>query len=237
MLTLPPLIFPQLPPIIQSSGNRKKAPLIIPQVIPPKLEIESFDDDPDRITKLTLPELELLCVKCNQLLTEDIEQAIECGEWAAQRAYLLGRAFLQVKKLMGHGGWQNWIETYLPSTSIETARRYMRLAKGNRESVLQGKGLCSAYRASGILPATPSAKTKSPSTSTPSGQSSKSERSTFESLIDQLINELQGVNAGRREISHELASKCEQLQCRIGALLKGVSTANKRKDFSKTGQR
>ena len=232
----PPFTFAQLPSTARNTSRRNTLPITPATVIPPCLEIESFDEDPDKISNLSLQQLEQFCIKCNKLLTDDINQAIECGEWAAQRAFLLGRALISVKKLVGHGNWEKWVESQLPSTSIETARRYMRLAKSTKDSVLEGKGLCSAYRALEILPATPSAKpprTTSPVLKVPE---KKHDQLHLESLIDDLIQELDNVSKNGRGVSQDLAIKCEHLDARIRAVLAGPKVIRTRRNFPQNSQ-
>jgi len=230
----PPFTLPQVPPLAQNNSRRNTLPLTPADVISPIPGIESFDDDPDKISNLSLQQLELFCVKCNEVLTNDLNQAIECGEWAAQRAFLLGRALISVKKLAGHGNWKKWVESHLPSTSIETARRYMRLAKGTKDSVLQGKGLCSAYRASGILPATQSAKPAQPSPLPAKILDKKYDQCPLESLIDKLIQELGILRKDEKAIPQHLVNKCHHLDASLRAAIQGPKVVKTRRSHLKT---
>ena len=155
MITQLSPVFPIIALSPEFGVHHQPPPSIATELIPREIHLEDFDEAPQKFEHLSLPQLEDYCSKCNEALLIDIETAIESGEWAALRAFLLGRALVQAKKLVAHGKWEKWIDSHLPRTSIETARRYMQLAKGDRSFVLNGKGLCSAYRASGILPAPP----------------------------------------------------------------------------------
>lgn len=200
------------------------------------INIETYEADPDQIANLNLQELATFCVKCNRLLSADVEKAILCAKWASIRAFLLGRALVHAKKLVGHGDWEKWIENYLQGTSIETARRYMRLAKGDKQSVLSAKGLCSAYRASGILPADASAKSDQPHKDLPKNRAGRRAHRTLESFIDRLVCKLEKQNLGVTPISQELTDKLARLQSLLEPLLHRQAAVNTRWNFPQNGQ-
>lgn len=71
-----------------------------------------------------------------------ITAAVQCGD-------LLNRQ----KTSLPHGDWLDWLANHCPEISVETARRYMRLAKRSRVTDLSdATNLRQAYLATGVLP-------------------------------------------------------------------------------------
>lgn len=45
-----------------------------------------------------------------------------------------GARLIEAKQIVGHGGWQEWLERHVPDVSVRTAQRYMRATKRAGES-------------------------------------------------------------------------------------------------------
>lgn len=72
---------------------------------------------------------------------------------AIKSAILCGLALNDAKRAVGFGQWEGWFAQHCPHISIETARRWMRLAKQSHVTELTtAAGLRQAYIAAGILP-------------------------------------------------------------------------------------
>jgi hypothetical protein len=67
-----------------------------------------------------------------------------------------GEKLAEFRKTIGHGQWLNWFMDHIDSVSIDTARRWMKLAevynKGNGINVMSAKSVRQAYQLAGILP-------------------------------------------------------------------------------------
>jgi hypothetical protein len=79
-------------------------------------------------------------------------ESVKSGNAAVIAAIHCGELLRKAKKVIGHGGWENWVlsDTQL---SVDTAQRWMRLAKTARVLDLSDcKTITDAYRACSILP-------------------------------------------------------------------------------------
>ena len=86
-----------------------------------------------------------------------ITAAVECGD-------LLTRQ----KASLPHGSWLPWLAEHCPDISVETGRRYMRLAKRSQVTDLtDATSLRQAYLATGVLPDSPPREPDAPDANTP----------------------------------------------------------------------
>lgn len=75
------------------------------------------------------------------ILADEIAEAHACCEEATGKAVeqtiRAGRALIEAKGLVGHGGWEGWLRTNVPAIAVRTCQRYMRAAKnaGKSDSV------------------------------------------------------------------------------------------------------
>ena len=88
----------------------------------------------------------------NEIHASLVGEAAEFASQSVAKAIDLGKKLRAIKKTLGHGHWQQWVEKYL-TFSVTTAKRYMSLAKPKRSSVIVLRDcatLMAAYSAAGI---------------------------------------------------------------------------------------
>jgi hypothetical protein len=91
-----------------------------------------------------------------------IEEANSSGsqtmQFAGQRLRLcvrIGRALAVYRKSIGHGGWMEWVKQNGGGITVETARKWISLARdvdSGRLNLEEARGVRQAYQKAGLLP-------------------------------------------------------------------------------------
>lgn len=101
---------------------------------------------------------ELTLEELKQLISEAEASGSKTVEFAGYRMHLcvkIGRALNAYKKAIGHGNWMAWVEKNLEGTTVQTARKWIKLSEAVDRGHLnldEAKGVRHAYILAGLLP-------------------------------------------------------------------------------------